>query len=280
MSMQMSMPQPMNAAVTSRTPRRALRWLGVLALLAGVVTAGVLAFLSTGAEGDAVKKFARAPVGCRTTLEFERSGTFTLFVETKGTIDDLGGDCEGNGESYDGDEPDDVNLTLTNDDGEVRLRRAGDLSYDTGDFVGVAERTVEIDDTGSYNLIVESDAEEFVVAIGQDPTSAASTMRLGAIIAGLGGLLLGGLLLVLGRGRKVTAVAAPAAYAPMPSGAAVFEPPYVGGPTPAAPPFVPGPPPTSSVPMPPPPPPPMPSAPPTAPPTAPPLPEAPSNWPN
>ena len=38
--------------------------------------------------------FARAPVGCETTLDFDRSGEFVLYIETTGQVDGIGGDCD------------------------------------------------------------------------------------------------------------------------------------------------------------------------------------------
>ena len=40
-----------------------------------------------------VAGFARAPVGCDTTLDFDRTGEFFLYVETNGQLDVVSGDC-------------------------------------------------------------------------------------------------------------------------------------------------------------------------------------------
>ena len=98
---------------------------------------------------DAVKGFARAPVGCTTTLEFDTTGTFTLFVETKGTV----------GRRSAATAPAAVPRTTvatttcrasTLDAGrttattQVTLGDANDYSYDTGGFVGTSYATVDI----------------------------------------------------------------------------------------------------------------------------------------
>ena len=57
-------------------------------------------------RSDNVAAFARAPVGCDTTLDFEATGTFVLYIETSGEFDQLAGECDAD-RRYDRD-PDDV----------------------------------------------------------------------------------------------------------------------------------------------------------------------------
>jgi hypothetical protein len=259
--------------------------LGLAALVGGLGLAAALFVMSTGATGDAVKKFARAPVNCSTTLDFDETGEYIFFIETKGRTGDVGGDCDANDESYDsvGDNPK-ADLVLLDGDDEIDLDRADDISYDADGFVGEATRVAQIEDTGTYRLRVESEDEDFAVAVGRDPGTAASNMRTGAIAAGVGGLALGGLFFFLGRKRKP---AMPAAAPAGPGfGPAAYEPPYLGAPAPpsaqqpAGPQWAPAAPqqtpPSSWQPAPPPPAPPVPPAPAPAPAQPSPFPEIPS----
>ena len=184
--------------------RRGVVGLGVVLLLGGLVAGGVLFVLATKATGEAVKKFARAPVGCTTTLQFEKSAMFTIFVETKGTAIDVGGNCAGNGSSYDrGDgAPPTVTLTLVDaQDKAVTMTDSNAFSYDTGDFKGAAVQQVVVDQPGTYRLTVESKDDNFAIAIGADPHSESRRMKYVGAAAVAAGMLLGVLLMLLGSRR-------------------------------------------------------------------------------
>src|SRR4051812_851295 len=111
------------------------RLFGLIAFLVGLIAAIVLWALSTRRYDDAVADLAPAPVGCDTTLVFDRTGTYTFFVETKGRGDELEGDGRGDNRQYDfnGQGTPHVDLTLVNDKGDnVDLDRADGPSYDRG----------------------------------------------------------------------------------------------------------------------------------------------------
>ncbi len=192
----------MGHAVPTATTNRA-RLLGIVALAVGVVAAIVLWVLSTKRYDDAVSDLAPAPVGCDTTLVFDRTGTYTFFVETMGEVGEIDGDCDGDDKEYDfdGDQTPRVDLTLVDDDGdEVDLDRASGPSYDQGGASGSGVRTADIDDTGVYVLRVDSEEDEFIVRVGRDPASGVAPMRVGAGALLVAGLVLG--LIGLTRGRR------------------------------------------------------------------------------
>jgi hypothetical protein len=174
---------------------------GVAVVAGGLVTGVALAVAAIAVQGQTVEGFARAPVGCTTTLQFDTDDTFTLFVETKGRVADTGGDCEGSGATYSrrDDNPPRVELTLLDDgDGAVTLGDANDYTYDTGDFVGTSFATADITAAGTYRLTVSSEDSDFAIAIGRDPTrDSAIYLAAGITIAGLA-VLIGVLLVVLG----------------------------------------------------------------------------------
>jgi hypothetical protein len=178
---------------------------GIGVVVVGLVAGGLIASSASSTKEETVQKFARAPVGCTTTLEFEKAGTFTLFVETKGSAVDVGGDCAGNGATYERTSPDlpDVTLALVDeDDAPVELTKSTAFSYDTGGFVGQAIQQVAIESSGTYRLTVSSADTDFAIAIGGDPEAdSGSVLAIGGAIL-LAGLLVGAILIVLGMRRK------------------------------------------------------------------------------
>lgn len=183
-----------------------LTMIGAAALVVGLIAGVALYLMSGSAKEETVKKFARAPVGCSTTLEFDKSGTFTFYVETKGTLPNLGGDCAASGGSYERASSvlPAVTLTLTGPDGQqMGLEQSSTFSYDTGGYAGRAMETVRIESTGTYQLTVTSEESDFAIAVGGDPEADSSTMQTMGLMVGAAGLLIGGLLLFLGK-RKTS----------------------------------------------------------------------------
>jgi hypothetical protein len=173
----------MGHAVPTATTNRA-RVLGIVALVVGVVGAIVLWMLASKRYDDAVADLAPAPVGCDTTLIFDRTGTYTFFVETTGEVGEIDGDCDGDDREYDfdGEETPRVELTLVDDNGdEVDLDRASGPSYDQGGASGSGVRTADIEDTGAYVLRVDSEEDEVMIRVGRDPSSGVAPMRVGVI---------------------------------------------------------------------------------------------------
>lgn len=197
---------PAASAPEAKGPRRrGLLIAGSAILLAGLIGGGALAATSGSTYESAVKDMARAPVGCTTTLDFEATGDFNLFIETTGSTADLRGDCAGSDATYDrsADDLPDVDLALTDaDDRSIDLDRNEDASYDAGGFVGTSVRSFTIDEPGTYKLLVTSDEDGFAVSVGKDPQADADGQRnLGIGLAALA-VLIGGPLLLLGLRRK------------------------------------------------------------------------------
>jgi hypothetical protein len=195
--------------------RKGLIIFGLVVLVAGFLGGGALVAKSTSNYEDSVKSLARAPVGCTTTLVFDKLGTFTVYVETKGKVSDLSGDCEGNGASYEhsGDRLPRVTLSLVDANGdEVDLKRGASGTYDAAGFKGSAIRTVTIEDAGTYRLDVESADTDFAVALGKDPKKDSDLLKTVGGAVALGGLVVGLLLFLVGLRRRP---ALPASAAPM-----------------------------------------------------------------
>lgn len=239
-------------------PHRRRLVAGAVVLVGCLVAGGVLWVVGGQRRDDAVADLARAPVGCDTTLDFDRAGEFLIFVETRGALDDIAGDCGVSG-SYDldGDAPD-VRLAMRDADGApVDLDPASGIDYDTDAYAGQLERRVTVDEPGDHILTVESDTGAlFAVAVGRDPNDAAALLRWSALGAVIAGLLVGGLLLILGSRRGAASSEPDEPWQPAP-----------GASWPVGPPGFPPPPPTTGA-----------SAPAGEPPSGPPAGEPPSVW--
>ena len=230
---------------------------GVL-LLVGFLGVGVALWIGAGERrSDNVASFARAPVGCDTTLDFEVAGTFVLYTETSGEFDRLAGECDAD-RRYDRDPQDvpDLVLTMLDPDGEpVEFGEADPVGYDVDGFVGTATRSVQIVTPGDHVLTVAPTAgDPFAVAVGRSPDEGVTLLRTGAAVAAIVGLVLGGVFLVLGSRRGPTPSAPVAPWTPdargwpaSPPGFPV-PPPTTGATAPAGPPLAAPPSPPSSPP--------------------------------
>jgi hypothetical protein len=246
------------APAPRRTP--ALIGLGALVLAVGIVTGVVLVLAASSRYEEGVRNLARAPIGCVTSLEFAEAGTFVVYVETRGQISDLRGDCPNSDTDFDssgGDLPD-VDIVLVDDAGdEVELVSDDSKSYDVAGFIGQSVATVEIEEPGDFELTATSDEDEVAVAVGRTPKDDAASLRTTGIIVLAAGVLLGGLLLLLGLRRRGPAapgspgspaaaaapVGAAAPWSPAPPAAAPHPPVTAPPPTMPMPPVAPPPPP-------------------------------------
>lgn len=190
------------------TSGRGLTVLGILLFIVGLAAGGALFILSGQTEQDTVEKFARAPAGCTTTLEFDRADTYEVYLETSGKLNNVSGDCAANGASYNraDDDPPRVSLSFIDpNNAEVPLSPGTGATYDVGDFRGEAVQRVQITSTGTYQLTVTSDANDFVIAIGGESDADSEKLKLAAVGAAIAGVVIGFICLLLGnRSKKAT----------------------------------------------------------------------------
>jgi len=228
--------------------RTGVRAAGIAAIAVGIIAGLALWLLAGRRYDDAITDLAPVPIGCTTTLEFERSGTYTFFVETRGSVGEIDGDCDADDRSYDVDDDDAPRVALLlvdeSSDDPIDLDRTDGPSYDRAGRRGVGIRTVDIADTGDYRLTATatSDDTEVLVRVGRDPASGVTAMRFGAVVALVLGVVIGLLLLlVLGRRRPSPAPSVPSGPQ-WPAGypARPMAPPNAG--VPGAPPYIPRPP--------------------------------------
>ena len=208
--------QPVAPPPTASGARKPLLMvLGGLLIVAGVVAGLALLLKSSSSVEDHVKEMARAPAGCTTSLQFDSTGTFEVFVERTGKVGDLSGGCPASGSSYDrkGSDLPGQSLDLVDSRGRaVNLDDAGNSTYDAGGFRGTRIATVVIDEPGDFRLTVTPDDPndaDYAVSIGKDPTADEGTLRTAGIAALAVGLVLGGVLLFLGL-RRSTPSSSPA----------------------------------------------------------------------
>lgn len=178
---------------------RSLMLAGAVTIVAGLVAALVVFVVGQGRTDRAVENLARAPVGCDTTLEFSGTGSFVVYVETVGRIEQLEGGCDAP-TAYDrrGAGTPDVSIELRGPAGEeVVLEPTTADGYATDAFVGEAMGEIRIDDAGRHLLRVMSDDEDFAVSVGRDPSGAAAPFTLAAVMVGLAGLVGGATLLAV-----------------------------------------------------------------------------------
>ena len=196
--------------------RPGLTVLGIVLVVGGIGAAVALFVAGSQRYSDGIEKLARGPANCVTTIDVGKDATYYFYVETKGEVADVRGNCPAVGESFDVGDDGDARLTLSDEDGEsVRLRRSEGTTYSSGGYSGELVRTARLD-SGRYQLAVEAD-EDVVVAVGRDVDDLKTNVVV-PIIVGAAGVVLGIALLLLGRRRSPAAPAGgqPRPVAPMP----------------------------------------------------------------
>ena len=220
----MAQQAPPGRGGASPHPAPGKRRLGLLVAGLVLAAAGVIAgllILGSASTDDAVKKFARAPIGCSTTMNVEKTATFNIYLESAGRLPEYGGDCPAAGTySSDGSEAT-PEVVITHDGDEIELREASGESYDAAGFKGRRVFTAKLEKGEGYRITVTAAdataAEGMAIAVGADSASpsklsSAKTMGIAALIAGP---LLGLLLIALGSRRRTTGGPRPAAATPV-----------------------------------------------------------------
>lgn len=173
-------------------------------MVVALVGAGLFWFSADERHDDAVRDLARAVVGCETTLDFARTGTFFIYLETAGTTEAVPGDCAAETGPFElprGDRPE-VRLTLIDPGGEeLAITQSDGIAYDVDPYRGVQIGEVTVEATGDHRLAATSTDDAVVVAIGGDPDDGTDALRGAAIAVLVVGLLVAGALFVLAARR-------------------------------------------------------------------------------
>ncbi len=174
---------------------------GLLLLFAGVIGGAALFVVSERRSGQAVDEFARAPIGCTTTLDFTETGTFYVFEEVGGVVDPPDGDCAPTADPVGG-----FDFEFLMGETPVVTLLDDSIEYAESGRAGRSVASFTIDDLGNYEIEVRGDDPTVVAAIGRDPAEGVDDLRRGAVIVAIAGVALGLLLLVLaGRRSKLAA---------------------------------------------------------------------------
>ncbi|NND74547.1 MAG: hypothetical protein HKN44_06030, partial [Ilumatobacter sp.] len=199
---------------------------GIVVLVVGMLCAVGLWYSAGQRYDDAVRNLARAPVGCVTTLDFAETGNYLLFVETRGTISDVVGDCGSTGDfEWTEDRDPTVGVTLIDPrDAAVELDSADGVTYDAAGSAGFAVQSFRVDTAGDHLLTVADADPGFAIAVGRDPNDGVTLLRIGAALAAIAGLVIGGAMLVLASRRSKAAPAAAPGWLPAPPGGAIGVP--------------------------------------------------------
>ncbi len=111
--------------MTSKRTGRGTVLFGLLVLLAGIGGAVVLYLLSQQRDDDAIRDLARAPVGCTTRMSFNDTGTFYVYIEHLGRLEELDGDCDTSTDEYSRDPDDEPVVEITRAGRRRNADRAG-----------------------------------------------------------------------------------------------------------------------------------------------------------
>ncbi len=166
-------------------------------LFTGLIVGGVMFVSSRQRHDKTVEAFARAGVGCTTTLKFSETGEFFVFEETGTPIEVL--DEVGCQPLATPGQPFGFEISGPAD---VPVRADSSITYETDELTGASVATFEIETDGLYKIAVVGSDVSTVAAVGRDPSSGVSQLRRGAIVVAAAGLLLGGLLLGLAGTRS------------------------------------------------------------------------------
>lgn len=176
--------------------------LGFIALVGGLVGGGFLYVLAMQRPGEAVDAFARAPIGCTTTLQFTDLGKFYIYEESAPILQDLPVGCEPTADPAGA-----FSFRLSGPDGPIAVRPDDSVTYAEGAREGNSVATVEIVTAGQYELAVVGIDPATVAAVGRDPRDGVERLRrLGYAVVAAGALIGLTLLVIAGRRSKRAAV--------------------------------------------------------------------------
>lgn len=170
-----------------RARANALLW-----LLGIVITVAAFVVAMRGVEQNdrLVADLVRVPSGCATTVDVSASGTYFVYVETKGRVDSIDG-CDNDSRTYNTDSAPDVDVTILDRAGDVVEQTSDDtVSYSTPSGVGRSIGSFEAAEPGRYVIEVRSATQSAVVTVGVDAAVEKNRLVLIAVVGVLVGLLM------------------------------------------------------------------------------------------
>ena len=170
-----------------RARANALLW-----LLGIVITVAAFVVAMRGVEQNdrLVADLVRVPAGCATTVDVSASGTYFVYVETKGRVDSIDG-CDNDSRTYNTDSAPDVDVTILDRAGDVVEQTSDDtVSYSTPSGVGRSIGSFEAAEPGRYVIEVRSATQSAVVTVGVDAAVEKNRLVLIAVVGVLVGLMM------------------------------------------------------------------------------------------
>jgi hypothetical protein len=174
------------------TQIRSVKWWWISAIAVFVVGM-TLALIGVQRDQELIADLVRTPTGCVSTVDISATGRYYVYVETKGTINEIG-PCNNDARNFEFDIPPEVTVTLTDAGGDaVDLRPDDSVEYDAPDFMGESVATFVISEPGTFTVAVQSPQADAVVAIGRN----ASMMDGALLVSGASLVLIALALLIL-----------------------------------------------------------------------------------
>jgi len=170
---------------------RSVKWWWISAVV--VFAVGMtLALIGVQRDQQLISDLVRTPSGCVSTIDISVTGRYYMYVETKGTIADLG-PCNNDARDYQFDSAPEVSVSLKSSDGtDVDVRSDDSIEYDAPDFAGKSVSTFVITEPGAFILVMQSNEPNAVIAIGRN-----ASMMDGAILISGASLVLVALALLI-----------------------------------------------------------------------------------
>ena len=151
-----------------------------------------LALIGVQRDQNLIADLVRSPSGCESTVNISVSGRYYIYVETKGTIGNIG-PCNSEVRTYEFDSAPQVAVTLGASSGEaVDLRPNDSIEYDAPEFAGRSIVTFMISEPGNFVVNMQSEQTDAVIAIGQN-----ASMMDGALLVSGASLVLVALALLI-----------------------------------------------------------------------------------
>lgn len=193
-------PPPPAPVATTRPRRGVVGWTaGATLIVIGLAAGAVMSAVAMAAPLQTVRGFARARAGCTTTLQFDRTGTFTLYLESKGRTAVSSGECGAGTYEHTATSVPSATFELIDPAGDtVTAASAVGRVYRLASFRGEEIGRVVISERGDYQMTVIS-ADDVAVAVGGDPNAAKRLWAIAAIVTTLLTVLMGVTLVVLNR---------------------------------------------------------------------------------
>ena len=176
-------------------PGKGWYWVGALLIAGGLLGGAALGIAGVLNLKNSIEDFGRFRVeggAGAATVTFEKPGEYSIYYESESEVcADLGATpgqpCETVTVRGESDPPAQLDISITSGDRSLPIGPAeNSLDYSFSGFSGTEVATVDVDEAGSYSMVVETRREgEFAIALGKDVVSTILPWLLGALALAL-----------------------------------------------------------------------------------------------